>query len=227
MIYRGCKQPFTIESCHIFIKQKTIIMKKLILIVLAVVVSTGAFAQFGFGLKAGASSNNFNVEGVTGGTASTIAAANEASWGFHGGVFARVSFLGLMVQPEILFSMAENNMLVTDAGVESLKSQKFNKLDIPVMLGVKLGPVRIMAGPAASVMLSSDTDIIGDAESLYKTATFGYQAGLGVDLMKKLTIDVRYEGGLSNFGDEVSVGGETLTLDGRSSAILLSVGYMF
>ncbi|MEZ5011573.1 MAG: outer membrane beta-barrel protein [Bacteroidales bacterium] len=202
-------------------------MKKIILILLAVFVSTGAFAQFNFGLKVGASSNNFDVKSVTGGTTATLESAKDASWGFHGGAFFRVSFLGLMVQPEIVFSMAENNMLVDD-GVNpaELKSQKFNKLDIPVLLGVKLGPVRLMGGPAASVMLSSDTDIIGDAESLYKSATFGYQAGVGVDI-KKITLDVRYEGGLANFGDEVSVGGETLTLDGRSNAFLLSLGFMF
>lgn len=201
-------------------------MKKFILILLAVAVSSGAFAQVKFGLKAGASSNNFKMDQVTNGT-SAIAAAEEASWGFHGGAFVRISFLGLMVQPEVLFSMAENNMLVTDDGVETLKSQTFNKLDIPVMLGIKLGPLRVMAGPAASVMISSASDLVNDTENLYNSATFGYQAGLGVDLLKKLTLDVRYEGGLSNFGDEVTVGGETLTLDGRSNAILFSLGFMF
>lgn len=201
-------------------------MKKFILILFAAIISTGAFAQFSWGLKAGASSNNFKLEDPVDVTAGpTIESAKDASWGFHGGVFVRISALGLMVQPELLFSMAENNMRIAET--DELKSQKFSKLDVPVLLGAKLGPIRLMAGPAASVMLSSDSDLFEDAESLYKAATFGYQAGVGVDLFKKLTIDVRYEGGLNNFGDEVTVGDETVTLDGRSNAIIVSAGIMF
>lgn len=202
-------------------------MKKLVLILFAIVLSSGAFAQFSWGLKAGAASNNFNLENTISSAQQTIEAAEQAAWGFHGGVFVRLSMLGIMVQPEVLFSMAENNMLVTDGGIEEIRSQKFNKLDVPVLLGVKLGPVRLMAGPAASVMLNSASDLVDNAENLYKAATFGYQAGLGVDIMKKITLDVRYEGGLNNFGDEITIGSETFTLDGRSNAILISAGIMF
>ncbi|MDX2415524.1 MAG: porin family protein [Bacteroidales bacterium] len=201
-------------------------MKKILLVLIAVALSAGAFAQFSWGLKAGASSNTFKMDPLTATAGTALAAAEEAAWGFHGGAFVRISMLGLMVQPELLFSMAENNIMVEDAGVETIKSQKFSKLDIPVMLGIKLGPARIMAGPAASVMLSS-TDEISDVEDLAKRATFGYQAGLGVDLLGKLTLDVRYEGGLNSFGNEIEIAGETLNLDGRANAIILSVGIMF
>lgn len=204
-------------------------MKKLVLILFAAIISSGAFAQFSWGLKAGASSNNFKLADPVNVTAGqTIESAEEASWGFHGGAFVRISALGLMVQPELLFSMSENNMLITEDGVEEVRSQKFNKLDVPVMLGIKLGPLRLMAGPAASVMLSSDTEFFDEAtEDLYNAATFGYQAGVGVDLLKKITIDVRYEGGLNTFGDEVQVGTETFTLDGRANAVVVSAGIMF
>ena len=203
-------------------------MKKLILILFAVILSSGAFAQFSWGLKAGATSNNFKLEEPLNiNTQQTIDAVKQASWGFHGGAFVRLSMLGIMIQPEVIFSMAENNMLVTDAGIEEIRSQKFNKLDIPVLLGVKLGPVRLMAGPAASVMISSASDLIENAENLYKAATFGYQAGVGVDILKKITLDVRYEGGLNNFGDEITIGQETFTLDGRNNAILISAGILF
>jgi len=204
-------------------------MKKSILIIFALILSTGAFAQFDWGLKVGASSNNFDLKSVQSGANYTISAAEEASWGFHGGAFFRLSMFGIMLQPEIVFSMAENNIQVTDAQTTTaeIKSQKFNKLDVPILLGVRLGPVRLMGGPAASVMLSSTSDLFENAENVYKAATFGYQAGIGVDIAKKLTIDVRYEGGLNKYGDEVTVGGETFTLDGRSNAIVLSAGIMF
>ncbi len=207
-------------------KPKIKIMKKIFLVLIAVALSAGAFAQFSWGLKAGASSNTFKMDPLTATAGTVLDAAGEASWGFHGGAFVRISMLGLMVQPEILFSMAENNIMVEDAGVETIKSQKFSKLDIPVMLGIKLGPARIMAGPAASVMLAS-TDEISDVEDLAKRATIGYQAGIGLDLFGKLTLDIRYEGGLNSFGNEIDIAGETLNLDGRANAIILSVGIMF
>ena len=161
-------------------------------------------------------------------TSQILEAAEEASWGFHGGAFVRLSMLGFLVQPELLFSTAENNISVVDvAGLETIQSQKFNKIDIPLMLGIKLGPARLMAGPAASVMISSASDLVNATEDLYKQATFGYQAGIGIDILGKLTLDARYEGGLNNFGDEIVVDGQTFQLDGRSSAFLFSLGIMF
>jgi hypothetical protein len=217
---------YTTLVSYYYKNQKLKNMKKILLVLIAVALSSGAFAQFSWGLKAGASSNTFKMDPLTATAGTVLDAAEEASWGFHGGVFFRVSALGILVQPEVLFSMAENNILVDDAGVETVKSQKFNKLDVPLMLGIKLGPARLMAGPAASIMLTSD-DSISEAEDLAKRATFGYQAGIGLDLLKKVTVDVRYEGGLNNFGDTVEVGGQELNLDGRTNAIVLSVGVMF
>ncbi len=203
-------------------------MKKIIFVLLTVTISSGAFAQLSWGLKGGVSSNNFTMDPLTITSATQVLkAAEEAAWGFHGGLFVRVSMLGFMIQPEVLFATAENNILVEDAGIETIKSQKFNKIDIPIMLGIKLGPARLMAGPAASIMISSTSDLIGNADDLYKQATFGYQAGIGLDLLGKVTLDARYEGGLNNFGDEIEVDGETFQLDGRSSAFLFSVGIMF
>jgi len=104
-------------------------------------------------------------------------------------------------------------------------NQKFNKLNIPVLLGVKVGPLRLNAGPAASVMISDPKEIIEGAT--YKRATFGYQAGLGFDLFKKLTFDLRYEGNLNQFGDQIEIGGETFVLDDRTGALLVQVGLIF
>ena len=67
-----------------------------------------------------------------------------------------------------------------------------------------------------------------DFESLYKGATFGYQAGIGLDLFKKLTIDARYGGSLSEkFGDAVTIGGQTFALDQRQPSFIVSLGLMF
>lgn len=208
-------------------------MKKLFIVLVAAMFAMPLFSQVKFGIKGGLSTNNLAIDQTLdlGDGSLLLEKASEASYGFHGGVFVRLSLLGIYIQPEILFTSSENKIKVTEPGatVSQIRSQTFNKLDIPVLLGFKLGPLRINAGPAATVKISSPNELF-DAqgrESLYKSATFGYQAGVGLDLLKKLTLDVRYEGNLNQFGNELTVGGETFTLDQRSSAILFSLGFMF
>jgi len=45
------------------------------------------------------------------------------------------------------------------------------------MLGLKLGPVRLNAGPAASLLINSPKDLINhpDFKNMYSRMTFGYQ----------------------------------------------------
>ena len=113
--------------------------------------------------------------------------------------------LGFYVQPELT--------------VSSLKD-----LDIPVLFGTKLGPLRAMAGPY--VRMAFDGEAINDTgarESMFETARYGYQAGLGLDLGKRIVIDLRYEGTFA--GNSVSVFGADRPFDTGDPQILLSVGY--
>lgn len=205
-------------------------MKKIFLVLIAVALSSGAFAQFSWGLKAGATSNNFSIDVTDISSSATMEAVEDASWGFHGGAFFRFSVLGILIQPEVLFSMTSNDLMITDAANPAgiVKTQDFKRLDVPLMIGVKLGPARIMAGPVASVALGSPKELFTNTEDLYKGATFGGQAGIGFDLFKKITLDVRYEFGLSNFGDEFVIDGVPFTLEqNKANAIVISAGVMF
>ncbi len=205
-------------------------MKKFIVIVLALVLATPLFSQVKFGLKAGASTDfTFTNQTFQGTDFEVILQkAKDAEWGFQGGVFMRASFAGLYIQPELILATATNSVTYEDVeagGAPVVYNQKFNKLNIPVLLGVKVGPLRINAGPAASVMISDPKEIIEGAT--YKRATFGYQAGLGFDLLKRLTFDLRYEGNLNQFGDEIEIGGQNFKLDDRTGALLVQVGLIF
>lgn len=140
----------------------------------------------------------------------------------------RATFSGFYIQPELLLATATNSVSYEDVeggGAPVIYNQKFNKLNIPVLLGVKVGPLRLNAGPAASVMISDPKEIIQGAT--YKRATFGYQAGLGFDLFKRLTFDLRYEGNLNQFGEEIEIGDQNFQLDDRTGALLLQVGLIF
>jgi hypothetical protein len=206
-------------------------MKKIIVIIFALIVAVPGFSQVKFGLKAGISTD-FTFTNLDLSQASVdviLQNAKSAEWGFQGGAFMRVSFSGLYLQPEFLLATATNSLtyegLVDGQPVDELLEQKFTKLNIPVLLGVKFGPLRINAGPAASVLIAEPSDLTDIAT--YKSATFGYQAGIGLDLFKKLTIDVRYEGNLNQFGESINIGGETFEFDDRTGALLIQVGLIF
>jgi hypothetical protein len=111
-----------------------------------------------------------------------------------------------------------------------IDSQRFNRLEIPVLVGVRLGPVRLNAGPSATVPIGSPDNLINDPnfENMYRGTTFGYQAGVGVDIFNTITLDLRYGGSLSEeFGDAVNIGNQTFNLDSRQPQFIISVGVMF
>jgi opacity protein-like surface antigen len=212
-------------------------MKKLLVILLAAFITFPVFSQVKFGIKAGASTTNLKMEDLktltSGDTQYTIDAINNARYGFHGGLFLRLGLAGVYIQPELLFSTKTDAYSVKEVdSPESVKTMKlqFTQLELPVMLGAKLGPVRLNAGPAARLLINSPKDLVDDPDfkSMYNKLTFGYQAGLGVDLIKRITIDLRYEGSLQKYQTRIeNATGERFKLDDRPNAFLLSIGYMF
>ncbi|MCE5346611.1 MAG: PorT family protein [Bacteroidales bacterium] len=204
-------------------------MKKLFVIIMIVMISIPAFSQLNFGIKAGAATTTVPSYDLTSGT-NNIEALKDAAWGFHAGAFLRLSLFGIYLQPEVVFASNTYDYNVSTLTSTQVKSQKFNRLEIPVLLGVKFGPFRINAGPSATVQIGTPKALVDDPdfENMYRNATFGYQAGIGLDILKKLTLDARYGGSLSKkFGDAVNIGNQTFSLDQRQPSLILSVGLMF
>ena len=206
-------------------------MKKILVLLFALLLTAPLFSQVKFGLKAGVSTDftftNLNLSQAN--VDVVLEKAKSAEWGFQGGAFLRASFAGIYVQPELLIATATNTLtytgLVDGSPVDELLEQKFTKVNIPLLVGIKVAFFRINAGPAASFLINDPKELIDGAT--YKKATFGYQAGIGVDLLKKLTVDVRYEGSLNQFGENITIGGETFVLDDRTGALLIHVGLRF
>ena len=205
-------------------------MKKFIIVIFTLLLAAPLYSQVQFGIKAGVSTDFTFTDQTFEGTDIDviIQSAEDAEWGFQGGVFMKAGFGEFYLQPELILATATNSVTYEDVeagGAPVIYNQKFTKLNIPVLLGFKIAFLRINAGPAAAVMIGEPKDIIDGAT--YKGATFGYQAGVGFDLFNKLTFDIRYEGNLNQFGDEITIGGETFTLDDRTGALLLHVGLIF
>jgi hypothetical protein len=204
-------------------------MKKIFIILVIAFISFPAFSQVRFGLKVAAATTTTPTYNPSTGT-NNFEAVKNSDWGLQGGAFLRISLAGLYIEPELLFASNSYDYNVTTATVPQVLTQKFNRLSIPLLLGFKLGPLRLNAGPAASIQIGSPKSLTNDPnfDKLYKSAIFGYQAGIGIDLLKTLTLDARYAGSLGEkFGDSVTIGGQSYKLDYGQSSFILSVGLMF
>lgn len=215
-------------------------MKKIILAlaISAFSLSLASAQFFSFGVKGGLnySSLKFDkVRDISSGNTDYHLSSDESFQGFHIGVMTRIKVFNFFIQPELYFNTAGGKVLIEEldgqtVSTEYVKQVKYNKIDLPVLAGVKFGPLRLNAGPVASVILSEDSeigDIIPDLNTLSKSASIGFQAGAGLDILKFLTLDYRFEGGLSKWGDQLKIGGEAYPFDSRANMHLISVGIMF
>ena len=205
-------------------------MKKILVLVAALAMFHYSNAQLlTFGLRGGVSSSGLQVKNsfdVSSSSMPVTYKGGDKILGWHIGFFARVGISKLFVQPEVLFTSSGGNIIVSDSSINTTGKIKFSSVSVPVLVGYKLGKIfHITAGPALNFVLSQKVDDnIKDLEQKYKSATIGYQAGIGVDI-SKLIVDLKYEGSLSKLGDSVTIpGAGTFNTDMRSSQIILSVG---
>jgi len=206
-------------------------MKRLFVLATALTLfSYSSYAQlFTLGPKVGLSSSKINVADDVNGIVS-----GDAEVGFHAGLFARVSLLGFYVQPEALFTSVSGNIVIDDQSitnnVESVQNLTYNKLDVPVMVGIKIGNIiRVNAGPTFSFILDQDireegTSVINNISQNYNEANVGYQVGVGLDI-SKLVIDLKYENNLSVLGESVTIADQTFPTDMRNRLFQLTLGW--
>lgn len=110
--------------------------------------------------------------------------------------------------------------------IKRLKKQQFNKIDIPIMVGMKFGPARIQAGPITSIVVNNKSALAdyGSYEEKFNGATWGYQVGL--DIFNKIILDAKYEGSLSKLGKGIKIGGETRDFDSRTNQFVVGIGFV-
>jgi hypothetical protein len=130
----------------------------------------------------------------------------DSRTGMVGGLWMRFGRT-IFIQPEAVVSSKGGAFEVYYNGqnVSNLVKVKMTTIDVPILLGLKLGPLRVNAGPMASFIVGNNqtlgqalqqytTGSVGDA---FSKAYYGYQLGGGLDL-GSLSLDVRYEGALSD-----------------------------
>ena len=200
-------------------------MKKIVIIIIGICISTAGYAQFTIGPKIGVSSSNITVDEAE------LVKSGDAKVGFHIGLFTRFGE-DFYIQPEVTFTSAGGKIDISnDNGqtYDQITELKYNKLDVPVLVGVRFGDFfRVNAGPVLSLILSQDArnvdSTVDEIQNNYNNAVVGYQAGIGVDV-GNLIFDLRYEGNLSKLGDSIDIGNESFSTNMRNNQILLSVGF--
>jgi len=210
-------------------------MKKL-LIVLAVFLFANQVAEaqlFQYGLKGGIGFSNLKFSDVTGiedGGDVYSLVTGDAVTGYHIGLQTRIKIAMIFIQPELYFNTGGAAVeQVYENGPTEILNISYNSIDLPVLLGVKLGPVRLMLGPTGSYVLSGENELTSldpDYSLLSSSMTWGWQGGIGVDL-SRFTIDARYDGSLSKFGESISIGGKEYVLDASPNQFLISLGFWF
>ncbi|WNJ16697.1 outer membrane beta-barrel protein [Pontibacter sp. G13] len=155
----------------------------------------------------------------------------ESSPEYQLGFFARVKLLGLYIQPEALITTSKFSYLVEDivnSGDEVVTERRFG-LEVPINAGIKLGPLRLQAGPVYRMTLSSPTEVANlvAMKRNFADATVGLQAGVGLDLGKKIVLDLKYEANLSSVTDEITVFGSTHQLSDHGGQLVGALGIAF
>lgn len=206
-------------------------MKKSILFLLFLMAGLALQAQVKVGVRLGVSTTSLNEENLPNLNELDVA-LKDASYGINGGLVLQINLGNFMIQPEVLFNSSQVDYSVSDVGngiVDSLFKEKFQNLDIPILLGYKLGGfLRLHAGPVGHILINNTSDLtdIQGYKEKFNNFTWGWQAGFGVDI-GKLMIDMRYEGNFNKYGDHFEFFGTEYEFDQSPARFLVSLGYFF
>ncbi len=142
-----------------------------------------------------------------------------------------IQIVSFLIQPEFNYHSNTSNFELselTSDPISEVFSEKYQYLDIPLLLGCKIGPLRLMAGPEGHVFLNSTSSLldIEGYEQDFQTLTLGWQGGIGLDLWN-IILDIRYQGNFTNFGDHITFLGQEYEFNDSPSRVLFSVGWLF
>jgi hypothetical protein len=210
-------------------------MQRTILILIALFTISSAQAQFKLGFRGGLSTTEVDASQLLITNKEKAKdfglAVEEANYSFHGGIFFRIGST-IFVQPEVLFTTEKVTYRLNDFSnigiVEDLAEERYNTLNIPLMMGLKLGPLRLQAGPVGQIFLDSKSDLedIDGYESNFSDFKLAYQAGIGLDIWK-LIFDFKYEGSFTRFGNHITFFGEQYKFDDVPGRFVASFGFFF
>lgn len=201
-------------------------MKHLLLVSILFFSAAAARAQFAFGIKGGFQTLTTSPDDITIGDGENAFnfGVDDIKFGTQFGAWARIGRT-VFIQPELVFNSNRTDFRIgeTSAG-DIVKSEKYQNLDIPILVGITAGPVRLHGGPVGHYFLNSSselTDFDGYAER-WKQFTWGWQAGLAIGT-GRFSADIRYEGNFNKFGDHVTFFGDKYQFSNNPARLVLAL----
>ncbi len=176
-----------------------------------------AQAEFAIGIKAGPNFASINRE-------STVGENYKSRTGFHAGAFALIKLTKIGIQPELIFSQQGSKVEFNNQDLES----NYSYLNIPIMIKLYLvAGLNLQVGPQFGFVTSAKEerfDLLGnkteaDIKDELKGSDISAGLGAGWDLPFGLTIDARYNLGLSKINDSAG------SSEAKNQVFQLSLGY--
>jgi len=172
-----------------------------------------AQAQLAVGIKAGLNFAKLDVSNSAGQT-------YDSRTGYHAGAFALVKFAFIGIQPELIFSRQGSQYTFNSKDYDA----NFDYINVPVMFKfyLPLG-LNLQAGPQFGFLTKAQVETATGTQN-YKDASKNSDVAIGLgagwDLPFGLTIDARYNLGVSNINDTSGTSGDI-----KNKVFQLSVGY--
>ncbi|MBO0935988.1 outer membrane beta-barrel protein [Fibrella sp. HMF5335] len=170
--------------------------------------------SFGNFVSTGTNTNGSPTVDVNGQTfRDNLSESLNSRTGTSFGIYTRFG-KNLFIQPELLYTNLSGQFDVLRNGKPETVTIQTTSFDVPVLLGLKGGPLRIVAGPMASFRIDNNAGLSdalkqytgGTLNDAWQKAYYGYQVGGGLDL-GSLGLDVRYQGNLSDIAQINSASG--------------------
>lgn len=179
-------------------------------------------AQAAFGIKAGPNFSTID-------TRSSAMENYRNRKGFHGGAFVLVKVAKIGIQPEVIFSQQGSKVVINSRDFES----NFSYVNIPIILKLyTVAGINLQAGPQFGFVTNAEAPVqdqlnpgsftMGDVNNKMKSSDVTVALGLGWDLPFGLTLDARYNLGVSSIYNRTS---SPETENGKNQVIQVSLGY--
>lgn len=181
--------------------------------------------DFRIGFMAGANSavNSYDLQGAIQGFDSKL--------GYNVNTFARFTIGSLVFQPEIGYYNNRVGFKIQESTITSEINYSLGKAYGSTLLGLKLGNIRMMFGPTVYAdAVENFQAFSGSKASINSTITspqlqWGGQAGLGLDISKKWSIDARFLKVFTKSQYEAKTTSTTSPIEGSLGTVSLSLGY--
>jgi hypothetical protein len=207
-------------------------MKNLILLIFTILTTTLNAQFMATGIRGGLSSS-MSIDDIklinTSSKEEFLLSMSNKTFGYHFGALVRLKLGPLFVQPEVIFNSNSFDISFQDVNKVStnIGKQKFQYIDVPVLVGLKFGPLRVNAGPTGHLFLNNTKDLfdVNNYAANFSKISVAYTMGVGLDL-GSFMLDVRYDGNLSDNNPLVEFT-EGFTLSTRPPRLSASVGFKF